>query len=185
MTPNKPIHGSGDARHNRNGSSIVAAPWSPPFVDAEMSTPPNEHDWHSEPWCLDAAAAYRRFHGKTLDDAGSMIAADALNRQEDLMFMPAACFRYYLPAYLSYLTSDASRGDSDGASCLFGLIDHRLDEIGVDPALLGRVAETIAWVRDRQSWYDADESVYGSFARKADRLLRKCWDCQQSRRTKP
>lgn len=138
-----------------------------------MSAPPTEDDWHSEPWCLDAKAAYERFNGKTLDQAVSMIAADALNREEDLMFMPAICFRYYLPAYLQYLISDSSHGDSDGASCVFGLIDHRLDDIVGDATLLRNVGGTIAHVCDRQSWYDADESIYGSFRRKAGQLLCK------------
>ncbi len=138
-----------------------------------MIAPPTEDDWHSEPWCLDAKAAYERFNGKTIEQAVSMIAADALNREEDLMFMPAICFRYYLPAYLRYLMSDASQGDSDGASCVFGLVDHRLDDIVGDAKLLHNVVRTIAHVRDRQSWYDADKSIYGSFKRKALRILRK------------
>ena len=41
------------------------------------------------------------------------------------MFMPLACFRYYIHAYLDYLLSDKSEGDSDGASCFFGLIEFR------------------------------------------------------------
>jgi hypothetical protein len=138
-----------------------------------MDKPPSENDWRSEPWCLDAKAAYERFNGATLDEAFRMISEDALNRQEDLMFMPAICFRYYLPAYLSYLTSDAARGDSDGASCVFGLIDYRLDDLSVDAVLLRTTAETIAYVGERQEWYDADAEIYGSFERKASRLLRK------------
>ena len=102
-----------------------------------------------------------------------MIAEVALNREEDLMFMPAICFRYYLPAYLAYLTSDKASGDSDGASCLFGLIDHRFDELSVDPSLLRQAAETIAYVGERQEWYDADAEIYGSFEQKANRLLRR------------
>jgi len=138
-----------------------------------MNVPPSEDDWRSEPWCLDAKAAYGRFNGATLDEAFGMISDDALNREEDLMFMPSICFRYYLPAYLSYLTSDAAKGDSDGASCVFGLIDHRIDDLSEDPVLLRRTAETIAYVGERQEWYDADAAIYGSFERKANRLLRK------------
>ena len=138
-----------------------------------MNTPPNEDDWRSEPWCLDAKAAYERFNGATLAEALGMISEDALNREEDLMFMPAICFRFYLPAYLSYLISDAAKGDSDGASCVFGLLETRLSDLSVDPLLLRKAAETIEYVGKRQEWYDADESIYGSFARKANQLLAK------------
>lgn len=138
-----------------------------------MNAPPSEDDWRSEPWCLDAKAAYERFNGKTLDEAFDMVSDDALNREEDLLFMPSICFRYYLHAYLSYLRSDAARGDSDGASCVFGLIDHRIDDLSMDPVLLRKAAETIAYVGERQEWYDADVEIYGSFERKANRLLRK------------
>ncbi|TWU40852.1 hypothetical protein [Novipirellula artificiosorum] len=138
-----------------------------------MNTPPSEDDWRSEPWCLDAKAAYARFSGATLADALRMIVEDAINREEDLMFMPAICFRYYLPAFLDYLASDAAKGDSDGASCVFGLIDHRLDDLSTDPVLLRKAIETIEYVGEHQEWYDADESIYGSFERKANRLLRK------------
>ncbi len=138
-----------------------------------MNTPPSVDDWHSEPWCLDAKAAYERFNGASLDQAFALISDDALNREEDLMFMPAICFRYYLPAYLSYLVSDAAKGDSDGASCIFGLIDNRLDDLSVDPALLRRTAETITYIGERQEWYDADEAIYGSFRHKAKLLIRK------------
>lgn len=138
-----------------------------------MSTPPNKDAWHSEPWCLDAETACEHFNGKTLDEAISMFTENALDYQEDLMFMPATCFRYYLPAYLQYLMSEASRGDSDGASSVFGLVDHRLEDLFRDATLLRHVTKTIAHMGERQSWYDADESLYGSFRRKADRLLSK------------
>ena len=138
-----------------------------------MSTPPSEDDWHSEPWCLDAKAAYERFNGRTLDEAVFMFAQDALNREEDLMFMPRICFRYYLPAYLQYLMSDASHSDSDGASCVFGLIDHRLGDIIGDASLMRNVVGTIEHIGNRQSWYDADESIYGSFRRRAVQLISK------------
>ena len=138
-----------------------------------MSAPPTEDEWHSEQWCLDAEAAYEVFSGKSLDEALSMFAEDALNRQEDLMFMPAICFRFYLPAYLSYLASGEAKGDCDGASCVFELVDHRLDDLLLDADLLRQTAEAIAYVGGRQEWYGAPTAIYGSFHRKADRLLRK------------
>lgn len=138
-----------------------------------MNTPPSEDDWRSEPWCLDAKAAYEQFNGTTLDEAFDMISDDAINRQEDLMFVPSLCFRYYLPAYLAYLRSDTAKGDSDGASCLFGLIDHRIDDLSGDDLLLRKVVEVVAFLGQHQEWYDADAAMYGSFERKATRLLRK------------
>ena len=88
------------------------------------------------------------------------------------MFMPLVCFRYYIHAYVDYLLSDKSEGDSDGASCFFGLIEFRKDDVCISgDKLRNRVSEVLRHIRVRQKWYDADPDIYGDFAKRSDEIL--------------
>lgn len=49
---------------------------------------PTEADWRSEVWCLDCESAYKRFAGKTRDEAVAMFADNALLYQEAVMLCP-------------------------------------------------------------------------------------------------
>ncbi len=113
---------------------------------------PSETDWRSEPWCIDIPIAYEHFFGKSLDEAFALFVEKSICYQEDVMFMPKACFRFYLYAYMSYLLSPISSGDSDGASCFFELVEFRIDDIlSSDPVLGIRVSEVLNRLRDNQS----------------------------------
>lgn len=135
-----------------------------------MADIPTDKDWRSEVWCLDVPYAYEHFFGKSIDEAVKLFENNALTYQEDLMFMPAACFRYYLRAYTQYLLSDACRGDSDGASCFFGLIEVRHVEIaGCDDETRSQVDAVLDRLASSQEWFDADEEIYGDFRSEAER----------------
>ena len=135
--------------------------------------PPSENDWRSEVWCLDAQAAYRDFSGKSLQEAESLFKENAIRYQERLMFMPSICFLFYIVAYLDYLDSEDSAGDSDAANCFLGLVECRLAELAQVETLCLRVCQTLTAIGDRQAWYDADEALYGSFAEKASILIQQ------------
>lgn len=135
-------------------------------------TIPTEADWRSELWCLDVPNAYEHFFGKSLEDAFSLFVENAFCYQEDIMFMPLACFRYYIHAYTSYLLSAASAGDSDGASCFFGIVEIRLTDIRTsDSHLKESVEAVLRRLRDNQDFYDAPERFYGSFKSRAELSL--------------
>lgn len=135
---------------------------------------PTEADWRSEPWCLDIPIAYEHFFGKSLDEAFALFVKNALYYEEDVMFMPLICFRYYIHAYMSYLLSPSSAGDSDGGSCFFGLVEGRLVDIQTsDSHLLARVEEVLRRLRDNQEFYGASEEIYGSFRKKAELSLKR------------
>lgn len=134
---------------------------------------PTEADWHSEPWTIDVPYAYRHFFGKNLVEAFDLFVENALCYEEDVMFMPLACFRYYLHAYIDYLLSEKSVGDSDGANCFFGLVECRTDDInGTGEILQRRVRDVLTRLRNSQQWYDAEPEVYGDFKARADAALR-------------
>lgn len=63
--------------------------------------------------------------GKTLEQAEELFWDNALLYQEDLMFMGPVAFRFYVPAYVNYLRSEASSGDPDAVNCFVSLVRHR------------------------------------------------------------
>ena len=133
---------------------------------------PSETDWRSEPWDLDIPYAYEHFCGKSVDESVPMFEENALCYQEDIMFMPVPCFRYYVLAYTKYLLSESSRDDSDGASCFFGIVEMRKDDILASSKLVkGEIIRTLQRLKDYQEWYDASEDIYGSFRQKTSECL--------------
>lgn len=134
---------------------------------------PTEADWRSELWDLEIPLAYRNFYGKNLEEAFGLFVQGASVYQEDIVYMPLPCFRYYVLAYTNYLLSDASQGDSDGASCFFSMVEARRDDIRSSSAeLIGQITLTLQKLNDHQEWYLADAKSYGTFAARAALCLR-------------
>lgn len=138
-----------------------------------VSRVPTEADWRSEPWDLDIPHAYKHFAGRTFEQAVGLFKEHALYYQEDVMFMPRACFPFYARAYMAYLMSVDSRGDADGASCFFGLAKCRAQDINKDEALVHAFIDCLEHLAQRQEFYDADVSIYGSFAERARQILHR------------
>lgn len=135
---------------------------------------PTESDWRSEPWCLDAEHAYKKLAGKSRKETVELFHENSLAYQEDIMFMPFACFPFYANAYIDYLRSDLAKDDSDGASCFFGLIDVRIQDISkTENGFPESVIETLKHLGENQNWYDAEESIYGSFSECGNKLIDK------------
>jgi len=126
---------------------------------------PSEADWRSEPWNLDVPAAYEHFAGKSRKAAVDLFLDNSLLYQEDILFMPAVCFRYYVHAYIDYLLSEQSAGDRDAASCFLSIVEVRQDDISDgDDQLKQRIRDMLKHLSSRQSWYAAAPAIYGDFA---------------------
>ena len=72
-----------------------------------MTGPPTLRDWRFEeplndPPADDEQYAFHHFFGKSLEEAELLFVENAIYYQEDLMWMPAVCSRYYLMAYCDY-----------------------------------------------------------------------------------
>lgn len=144
-----------------------------------MKQIPTYSEWRSVPWCLDIRSAYDHFFGKAIAEAQQLFEESAIDYQEDLMFMPTPCLRYYITAYLQYLLSDRSSGDSDGAFCFFGLVEIRHSDINrFDSETVDHVKAVLQKLGTHQEWYVADPAIYGDFATKAQceivRLSNEC-----------
>jgi hypothetical protein len=135
---------------------------------------PSEKDWRSYPWDFDTESAYKTFHGKSLAEARAVFKSNAFYYLEELTHMPSRCFQYYLNAYLDYILSDESRGESGGASSLFYTVEARIQEFADYEELRQRTCESLTQIALRQEeWYDASEDIYGSFAEKASILIQR------------
>ena len=87
--------------------------------------------------------------------------------------MPLACFKYYVHAYVNYLLSDKSAGDSDGANCFFVIVELRHRDIcGGGHELQRCVVEVLERLRAKQLWYDATPEIYGDFTEMADKAIK-------------
>lgn len=136
---------------------------------------PSEADWNSGPWNIDVPYARKHFAGKSLDEAVALFKDNALVYQEDVMFMPSACFPFYCEAYIAYLMSEDSKGDVDGASCFFDLVKIRAVEVVRDQELMSAASRTLQHLAERQSWYDDFLSEDGCFAEDAENALQKLY----------
>ena len=138
-----------------------------------MPSVPTEADWRSEPWDLDTPYAYDHFFGKTLREAVGLLAESAVYYHEDLLFMPSACLRYYIVAYIEYLSSERSFGDSGGASCFLSLIDCRCDDIrSFSRNTFQRTIKALKKMRVHQNRYNGSPEIYGDFATRIEQTLR-------------
>jgi hypothetical protein len=133
---------------------------------------PTEADWRSEPWDLDTPHAYQHFAGKDLAQSRELFVENALYYQEDLQHMPAICFRYYVWAYIEYLLSEKSYGDSDGARCFFGLVSIRHNELRSEMQLREAACRVLQHLQYGQETYNADIAIYGDFEVRAELALR-------------
>lgn len=130
---------------------------------------PTEADWRSEVWCLDCESAYKRFAGKTREEAMAMFANNALLYQEDFMFMPKRCFGFYVVAYADYLTSDLSLFEDAGASCFVGVVEIRHADIRRErPEVREAIIRTLRAIETNPAWY-VDKLAQKHYADLADR----------------
>ena len=136
---------------------------------------PSKDDWE-EAWTgLDEACAFRNFSGKSLTEARALFVQSAITYQEDLVWMPEKPFKYYVRAYIHYVSSQQSRGDSDAANCFLGLIETRLrDHPEWMDETWDRIDSVLRRIADQQEeFYDASPHMYGDFSKKVDRLIEK------------
>jgi len=129
--------------------------------------PPTRAEWGEiDNNDLDAKWAFKQFCGKSFAQAESLFQLNALHYQEDLGSMPKSVFNFYAPAFASYLESECSAGDADGASSFLHLLvwiyeTHRDILDSETETTLLKTADRIA---QNQRFYDTDVDLYGRFS---------------------
>ncbi len=137
---------------------------------------PTREEINPTPGNLDEEWAVKHLLGKSLDDLTALFLTDenaAFQYQEDFMFMGAAAFRYYFPAYLEYFRSGRSAGDSDTLNGVVGFLEIRLQvEPEVIRAIAPTVLETLRLCERDFDKFDADPEIYGDLPERI-RLLQE------------
>ena len=75
----------------------------------------------------DEGAACQHFLGKTVEDAEILFREAGIVYQEDLMWMGAVAFRYYVKAAIAYIRSEMAIGDACMVRSFSAVLQFRLD----------------------------------------------------------
>ena len=147
------------------------------MTDADHKTPdalPTREEINPTPGNLDEEWAVTHLLGKSLADLTALFLTDenaAFQYQEDFMFMGAAAFRYYFPAYLAYLRSERSAGDSDTLNAVVGFLEIRQQyEPETVRAIAPAVLETLHLCEQDYDKFGADPEIYGDMLGRIRRL---------------
>jgi hypothetical protein len=134
---------------------------------------PSEEDWGNYRSDLDQEWAHRVFAGHTNAEMQAKFRANVIERVDELRFMPAVPFRYYMIGFRDFIKS-LEFGDLDAAdatSCFLNLVVQKLeqDRNSILP-ILPELLETVDYVAKNQVAFDADLDIYGDFLEVAKRI---------------
>ena len=112
---------------------------------------------------LDEISACKHFLNKSLDEAEALFRKNSLHYQEDLMWMGAVGFRFYINAAIRYVHSEGAECDSDIVSCLATIFEFRLKH---DSSGLQHIAEPLVrfcyYVVEHFDRFDASPEFFGA-----------------------
>lgn len=130
---------------------------------------PSEKDWAGCDKEPESRYAYRIFLGKTNEEMQESFRENVLERVEDLRWMPAKPFRYYMIGFRDYVMSGefGFYDEADASCCFLELIIQKLEGhpdhiLPILPDLM----DAAEYVGTHQQEYDADEDIYGSYPQK-------------------
>ncbi|WP_339133400.1 MAG: hypothetical protein WGN25_12670 [Candidatus Electrothrix sp. GW3-4] len=133
---------------------------------------PKEEDWGEWKSDLDKSSAHERFAGRKFDDFLDEYRDNSIEMADELRFMPAVPFQYYIFSFAHYIQSDLSENDADGASCYLLLIEEKLkNEPETILSVIGELISSVRYVASNQSYYDADIDIYGDFRKKYRNII--------------
>ncbi|MFO1042272.1 MAG: hypothetical protein U0941_10835 [Planctomycetaceae bacterium] len=109
---------------------------------------------------LDERSACEHFLGKSLEEAEGLFRENSFYYQEDLMFMGASAFRFYVRAVISYIQSEAATGDSDIINCFAGLLEHRA-EFESQELVAPLLASACRYIIEHYDTFTLTPDIYG------------------------
>ena len=123
---------------------------------------PTTREINPIPENLEGQSAEEHFHGKSLEEAEALFCENSLYYQEDLMFMGAPAFCFYVQAAISYIQSAAATEDSDIVNSLASILDHRLqfeakELIGV----AAQLASVCRYILEHYDRFALTPDIYG------------------------
>ena len=132
------------------------------FIDSMKL--PTAKEINPIPEDLDGQFALRHFLGKNLEEAEALFRENSLRYQEDLMWMGAIAFRFYVQAVINYIHSESATGDADIINCFAGILEFRLEHEEKELQLIASLlADTCAYIITCKERFDLEIDVYGDF----------------------
>jgi hypothetical protein len=138
-----------------------------------MMVVPTEADWGDYEGDLDTKWSHDVFAGHTNLEMLSRFDVNVIETADELRWMPEVPFRYYILGFRDYVMAQEFKYDdgSDAASCFLNLIAEKLEGqpkhvLPIMPELL----PALRYVAENQTLFGAEESIYGSFRRKLERI---------------
>jgi len=111
---------------------------------------------------LDEQHACKMFLGKTLEQAEMLFHENALFYQEDLMWMGAVAFRYYVHAFIRYIQSQESNGDSDAINCFVSLLEFRWENEPEElRPIFSELTAACRYILEDYKRFDVNAEIYG------------------------
>lgn len=125
---------------------------------------PGNAEWRGWKEDLDVKYAHKLLFGKSISEVIKHFARSPIERAAELLFMPRKAFQYYIFAFVEYLNSDDSFGESDAASPFFRLLIARekRDHSSV-MEIYEELSPTVKFVAQNQARFDANPDIYGHF----------------------
>lgn len=125
---------------------------------------PSREEWGDLGVDLEVEHGYKLFGGKTVDEALPLFVENPLERSAELHFAPGRVIAYYCFCYVSHLLSPASAGEADMASTFLQLVRSAMHRSPHEiEAVWEHLGPAVASVTEGQTFYEADEQIYGSF----------------------
>lgn len=127
---------------------------------------PTEQQWGDYDSDLDQNHAHSVFAGRTNLEAQALIRNSPIERIEDLRWMPAVPFRYYVMGLRDLIiANDFDDLDApDAASCFLRLVLYKLQKQPNDiVSVMTELLPAVEHVARNQYLFKADKSIYGDF----------------------
>lgn len=123
---------------------------------------------------LDERNACAHFLGKTLKQAEELFRENSIDYQEDLMWMGIGAFKYYVQAFISYIQSKESAGDSDAINCFAGLLEFRVEreQENLNP-IAQQLANACRYIISHYDRFDVTTEIYGDLRARYEGLIQK------------
>lgn len=136
---------------------------------------PGDQEWLGYEADLDVGYLHKHVFGKSIEDAIPYFANQGIERMNELLFSPRRVFQYYVHAFGAYLLTDGAMGESDAASPFLALLEEREKR---DPGSVRNIIDSLepylAFVAERQEYFDAPEDIYGNFRQRVANIQQAC-----------
>jgi hypothetical protein len=157
----------------RGGTSWQKIAELNPETKGEAMLVPTEAEWGDYQADLDQNYAHKLFAGRTNQEMLPHFRRNAIERTDELRWMPEAPFRYYMLGFRDFVMAGELEhlGASDAASCFLNLV---LDKLEKQPAyiqpIMRELLPAVRHVAANQAAFEASEGIYGKFAEKGARI---------------